>query len=95
MAAVVLKDGHELDGKRVYSHLLHTLPPYAWPWFLRLQTSLDMTDTFKQQKGLLVKQGFSPDTVQKPVYLLDTSQKTYTPLTAQLYDDVVSGKIRL
>lgn len=95
MAAVVLKDGHELDGERLYGHLLHTLPPYAWPWFLRVQTSLDVTDTFKQQKGRLVQQGFSPDAVLQPLYFLDTSQKTYTPLTAQLYDDIVSGKKRL
>lgn len=37
MAAVVLKDAHDLDGERFYTHLLHTLPPYAWPWFLRVQ----------------------------------------------------------
>ncbi|XP_073685592.1 long-chain fatty acid transport protein 6 [Garra rufa] len=95
MAAVVLKDGHGLDGERLYGHLLQTLPPYAWPWFLRVQTSLDVTDTFKQQKGRLVQQGFSPDTVQQPLYFLDASQKTYTALSAQLYDDIVSGKIRL
>ncbi|XP_067288590.1 long-chain fatty acid transport protein 6 [Pseudorasbora parva] len=95
MAAVVLKEGHRLDGDRLYGHLLHTLPPYAWPWFLRVQTSLDVTDTFKQQKGRLVQQGFSPDVVQQPLYFLDALQKTYTPLTAQLYDDIVSGKKRL
>ncbi len=37
MAAVVLKDGHGLDGERLYGHLRLTLPPYAWPWFLRVQ----------------------------------------------------------
>lgn len=37
MAAVVLKDGHGLDGERLYGHLLQTLPTYAWPWFLRVQ----------------------------------------------------------
>lgn len=121
MAAVVLKDGHDLDGDRLYAHLLHTLPPYAWPWFLRvqvqnytqhivslhglvfecafpafvLQTSLDVTDTFKQRKGKLVEQGFSPDTVQQPLYFLDTSVKDYIPLTVPLYQDIISGKIRL
>lgn len=95
MAAVVLKDDHGLDGERLYGHLIHTLPPYAWPWFLRVQTSLDMTDTFKQQKGRLVQQGFSPDTVQQPLYFLDASQKTYTPLTAHTYQHIVSGKKRL
>ncbi|XP_056121552.1 long-chain fatty acid transport protein 6 [Rhinichthys klamathensis goyatoka] len=95
MAAVVLKDDHGLDGERLYSHLIHTLPPYAWPWFLRVQTSLDMTDTFKQQKGRLVQQGFSPHTVQQPLYFLDASQRTYTPLTAHTYQHIVSGKKRL
>ncbi|XP_043106913.1 long-chain fatty acid transport protein 6 isoform X2 [Puntigrus tetrazona] len=37
MAAVVLKDDQGLDGDRLYSHLTHSLPPYAWPWFLRVQ----------------------------------------------------------
>nr|XP_055063001.1 long-chain fatty acid transport protein 6 [Misgurnus anguillicaudatus] len=95
MAAVVLKDGQDLDGDRLYAHLLHTLPPYAWPWFLRVQTSLDVTDTFKQRKGKLVEQGFSPETVQQPLYFLDTSVKDYIPLTLPLYQDIISGKIRL
>lgn len=95
MAAVVLKDGHDLDGERFYSHLLHTLPPYAWPWFLRVQTSLDVTETFKQRKGTLVEQGFNPHAVQQPLYFLNTSKKNYTPLTTPLYEDIVSGKIRL
>ncbi|XP_051972568.1 long-chain fatty acid transport protein 6 [Xyrauchen texanus] len=95
MVAVVMKDGHELEGERLYSHLLQTLPPYAWPWFLRVQTSLHMTDTFKQQKIRLVQEGFSPHAVQQPLYFLNTSQKNYTPLTVPLYKDIISGKIRL
>lgn len=43
MAAVVLKDGHGLDGEKLYGHLLHTLPPYAWPWFLRVQVSFSLS----------------------------------------------------
>ncbi|XP_051540871.1 long-chain fatty acid transport protein 6-like [Myxocyprinus asiaticus] len=95
MAAVVLKDGHELDGERLYSHLLQTLPLYAWPWFLRVQTSLHMTGMFKQQKIRLVQEGFSPHAVQQPLYFLNTSQKNYIPLTTPLYEDIISGKIRL
>ncbi|KAK7126257.1 hypothetical protein R3I93_021593 [Phoxinus phoxinus] len=95
MAAVVLKDDHGLDGERLYSHLINTLPPYAWPWFLRVQTSLDMTDTFKQQKGRLVQQGFSPHTVPQPLYFLDAALRTYTPLTAHTYQHILSGERRL
>lgn len=39
MAAVVLKQDHHLDGKRLHKHLVKTLPAYAWPRFLRIQVS--------------------------------------------------------
>ncbi|KAI3361810.1 hypothetical protein L3Q82_001967 [Scortum barcoo] len=95
MAAVVLKRDHKLNGTKLYNHLVKTLPAYAWPWFLRVQTSLDVTETFKQQKVKLVHEGFNPDVTQDPLYFLDVSQKDYILLTAFLYEDIVSGKIKL
>ncbi|XP_076876099.1 long-chain fatty acid transport protein 3 isoform X2 [Brachyhypopomus gauderio] len=95
MAAVVLKEGQELDGGSLYAHLLHHLPAYAWPWFIRLRTSLDTTETFKQQKRKLGEDGFCPHNVQDPLYFLDSCKRTYIPLTQSVYDDIVSGKIRL
>ncbi|XP_026871921.2 long-chain fatty acid transport protein 6 [Electrophorus electricus] len=95
MAALVLKEGCELDGESLYNHLLQNLPAYSWPWFLRLQTSLDVTETFKQQKKELVEDGFCPRTIQEPLYFLDSYKKTYVPLTQHVYDDIVSGQIRL
>ncbi|KAA8584730.1 hypothetical protein FQN60_008515 [Etheostoma spectabile] len=95
MAAIVLKQDHKLNGTKLYNHLVETLPPYAWPRFLRIQTSLDVTETFKQQKGKLVQEGFNPDVTQDPLYFLDVSQKDYVLLTGRLYQDVVSGKTKL
>ncbi|XP_031658311.1 long-chain fatty acid transport protein 6 [Oncorhynchus kisutch] len=95
MAAVVLKMDQKLDGKKLYNHLVQSLPAYSWPWFLRLQTSIDVTETFKQQKRKLVQEGFSPEAIQESLYFLDLSQRDYVPLTLSLYDDIVSGKIRL
>uniref|UniRef100_UPI0037E8F083 long-chain fatty acid transport protein 2 n=1 Tax=Semicossyphus pulcher TaxID=241346 RepID=UPI0037E8F083 len=95
MAAVVLKQDHKLDGTKLHEHLVQTLPAYAWPWFLRVQTSLDVTETFKQQKVKLVLEGFNPDVTQDPLFFLDASQKDYIPLTVSVYDDIVSGKIKL
>ncbi|XP_062410871.1 long-chain fatty acid transport protein 6 [Sardina pilchardus] len=95
MAAIVLKPDQKLDGRTFYSHLVQNLPAYAWPWFLRVETSIDVTETFKQQKGKLVQEGFSPETVQDPLYFLDSSQKNYVPLTQAVSDDILSGKIRL
>lgn len=95
MAAIVFKQDHKLNGQKLYSHLVKTLPAYAWPWFLRIQISLDVTETFKQQKVKLVKEGFNPEVTQDPLYFLDISQKGYILLTVSLYQDIVSGKINL
>ncbi|KAG9353799.1 hypothetical protein JZ751_011923 [Albula glossodonta] len=95
MAAVVLKADQMLDGEKLYSQLAETLPSYSWPLFLRIKSSLDVTETFKQQKVKLVEEGFSPLLVQDPLYFLDASEKTYIPLTQMLYEEIVSGKIRL
>lgn len=54
-----------------------------------------MTETFKQQKGKLVQEGFDPEVSKDPLYFLDVSQKDYIPLTACLYCDIVNGKINL
>ncbi|XP_072228697.1 long-chain fatty acid transport protein 6 [Leuresthes tenuis] len=95
MAALVLKKDLKLDGKKLYDHLVKRLPAYAWPWFLRIQTSLDVTETFKQQKLKLVQEGFNPHATRDPLYFLDVSQKDCILLTSTLYQHIVSGKISL
>ncbi|XP_028273625.1 very long-chain acyl-CoA synthetase [Parambassis ranga] len=95
MAAIVLNQNHKLDGKKLYNHLVKTLPAYAWPWFLRIQTSLDVTETFKQQKMKLVQEGVNPEITHEPLYFLKASEKDYILLTSPLYQDIVSGKISL
>ncbi|TNM92450.1 hypothetical protein fugu_019462 [Takifugu bimaculatus] len=95
MAAVVLKQDHHLDGKRLHKHLVKTLPAYAWPRFLRIQNSLDVTETFKQQKTKLVQEAFNPCVIQDPLYFLQAPQEDFIPLTASLYHSIVSGEILL
>ncbi|XP_067114856.1 long-chain fatty acid transport protein 6 isoform X2 [Osmerus mordax] len=95
MAALVLKPDQDLDGKKIYSLLIKSLPPYSWPWFLRIQMAIDVTETFKQQKGKLVQEGFSPEAVHEPLYFLDLLQKDYICLTPSLYNNIISGKIRI
>ncbi|XP_077353472.1 long-chain fatty acid transport protein 6 isoform X3 [Festucalex cinctus] len=95
MAAIVLKPEHTLHGPKLYYHLVETLPAYAWPWFLRIQPSLDVTETFKQQKGKLVQEGFNPEITKDHLYFLDITQKDYRLLSVSLYEDIVFGKIKL
>uniref|UniRef100_A0A8C6WNG2 long-chain-fatty-acid--CoA ligase n=1 Tax=Neogobius melanostomus TaxID=47308 RepID=A0A8C6WNG2_9GOBI len=92
MAAVVLKPEHQLDGPKLFSHLVDTLPAYAWPRFLRVRISLDVTETFKQQKLKLVQEGFNPNIISDPLFFLDSSLKSYVVLTPVIFNDFVSGK---
>ncbi|XP_054613771.1 long-chain fatty acid transport protein 6 isoform X3 [Dunckerocampus dactyliophorus] len=95
MAAIVLKPDHRLNGPELYRHLVEALPPYAWPWFLRIRPSLDVTETFKQQKGKLVQEGFNPDITLDPLFFLDITQKDYILINGSLYENIVLGKIKL
>lgn len=56
---------------------------------------MEVTGTFKQMKLKLVEEGFDPAVVQDPLYILDDQQKSYTPMTAQLCNRIVSGSLKL
>lgn len=56
---------------------------------------MEVTGTFKQMKLKLVEEGFDPAVVQDPLYILDDQEKSYTPMTAQLYNRIVSGSLKL
>lgn len=95
MAAVVLNPGCGFDGKSLYEHVEHYLPGYARPRFVRIQKSMEITGTFKQQKFRLVESGFNPSTITDSLYFLDESQKCYVPLTTEIFDIIASGQIKL
>lgn len=60
-----------------------------------MQDSLDVTGTFKYLKTALVKDGFDPSRVAHLLYFLDERQQDYVPLTREIFDSVVSGKIKI
>ncbi|KAG7468096.1 hypothetical protein MATL_G00139130 [Megalops atlanticus] len=95
MAAVKLKEGKEFDCTNTYSHVASYLPSYAWPRFIRIQSCLLKTGTFKQVKGKLIAEGFSPSEIQDPLYFLDDKQRSCIPVTQEIYDSIVSGSKKL
>ncbi|XP_028815050.1 long-chain fatty acid transport protein 2 [Denticeps clupeoides] len=95
MAAVTLRDGKTFDCVGTYSHLANYLPPYARPHFIRIQSSLEVTGTFKMKKVKLVEEGFNPGIVQDCLYFLDLGAKNFVPLTEELYEAIVSRQIKL
>lgn len=95
MAALALRPPHSLDLVQLYAHVSENLPPYARPRFLRLQESLATTETFKQQKVRMAKEGFDPSTLSDPLYILDQAGGAYLPLTPARYSALLAGDLRI
>lgn len=95
MAAVTLRA--EPDASRLAAlakHLQAALPAYAVPLFLRLRSEHELTGTFKARKGSLKQQGFDPEQVVEPLFVLRDRDRGYEPLTPQLYADIRDGRLR-
>jgi len=93
MAALVIDA--QFDLATFAADLSRRLPAYAQPVALRICATLDATETFKQKKQQLVRDGFDPTVVSDPLYLRDRERGSYLPLDAASYARVVAGKIRL
>lgn len=93
MAALVVSP--DFDPTTLAAKLAVNLPPYARPVFLRLLPEMEITGTFKLRKVDLVKDGFNPQTIFNPLYILDPQTEHYRPLDQQIYDRVASGGMRL
>ena len=92
MAAIVAGDGFDFEAFAEY--LSQRLPAYAIPLFLRLSQTLDATETFKQKKHELVRDGFDPGRVSDPLFLRDPESGCYRPLDTQVYARIADGSIR-
>ncbi len=93
MAAIVIDE--TFDVRAFAAHLAARLPAYAQPLFIRISASLDSTETFKQRKHLLTREGFDPAVIGEPLYLKETQSGTYVPLDANTYASITDGTIRL
>jgi fatty-acyl-CoA synthase len=92
MAAIVV--GENFDFKHLTDHLMHRLPTYAHPLFLRITGSLDSTETFKQKKQVLMREGFDPAAVSEPLHYREPKSGDYLPLDAQVHARIASGATR-
>ncbi|CAJ1056459.1 very long-chain acyl-CoA synthetase-like [Xyrichtys novacula] len=95
MAAIALSDGQSFDSKGVFKHVEKFLPTYARPRFMRIQSTLETTGTFKHMKTKLTQEGYNPNQVTVPLYFMDEKLKDYVPLTLDIYDSVISGQIKI
>jgi fatty-acyl-CoA synthase len=93
MTALVVDAQFELAAFAL--ELSRRLPAYAQPVALRISTALDATETFKQKKQQLARDGFDPAVVRDPLYIRDGATATYAPLDAARYARIIAGDIRL
>jgi fatty-acyl-CoA synthase len=95
MAAIVCDSGAQLDLAGLHAHLTAHLPEYARPLFLRVQSEIDVTSTFKQKKIDLVRQGFDPAVCKEPLYFNDPQRRAFVRLDAVLFQQIMNGLMRV
>ncbi len=93
MAAIVAGDGFDL--RAFAEHLSLRLPAYAIPVFIRFSQALDSTETFKQKKQVLMREGFDPAIVSDQLFFKDPASSHYRPIDAALHARIVDGIVRL
>ncbi len=90
MAAVVLKEGRQFDGKALANTVYERLPSYALPLFVRVVDSLEQTSTFKSKKSGLRRQGYGPD-IGDELYVLKGREEGYVPYYDEYPDELAAG----
>ena len=93
MVAAVVDRQFDLDTLR--DHLTRRLPAYAHPVAVRICAALDTTETFKQKKQELARDGFDPRRLTDPLFFREPKSGAYRPIDADAYARILDGSIRL
>lgn len=93
MSAIVVNEGFDIEA--LPAHLAQRLPVYARPVFIRISRELDATETFKQKKGELAREGFDPGAVEDPMFMLEPKSGAYVALDSGAFAQIVDGMVRL
>jgi acyl-CoA synthetase (AMP-forming)/AMP-acid ligase II len=88
MASLRVADGFDLDA--FARHVTSKLPRYARPLFIRMEDGIRVTSTFKHQKQDYQREGFDPNVVRVPLYVLQGER--YETLDAAAYDELCKGQ---
>jgi citronellyl-CoA synthetase len=95
MAAIISATKPEdFDFQGLADHFKRALPSYAVPKFIRFKTEFAYTPTHKIKKVNLRKEGFNPELVVDPLYVLLPAESAYKPLTKRIYAEIMEGKYR-
>ena len=94
VAVIPSTNVRDFDLKTLSDRLQQTLPPYAVPKFVRFKTKFETTATHKIKKTLLRDEGFDPYKTDDPLFAILPGQTEFTPMTKELYQDILDGKFK-
>ena len=57
--------------------------------------ALEITETFKQKKSGLMREGFDPALVSDALYFADPERRSYVRLGAELHRSIGGGELRI
>ena len=95
MAAIKIEPDFQIDFPDLSKKIITDLPSYAKPLFIRLIPQLEHTGTFKAIKSSLVNDGFNIKKIKEKIYYFDPSEQTYREFTMEVYEKIITQKIRL
>lgn len=84
----------DIDRNTLTQKLKEALPNYAVPIFLRVKTQFDTTVTYKIKKTDLKSEGFSPELIKDPLYVLLPGGSEYELLSPSLYQEILNGNYK-
>lgn len=93
--AAIADPEKKIDLSSLAKGLKDKLPSYARPLFIRIIPKSHLTSTFKLKKRELMEQGFDRSLHQDEMFFLDQKSGDYVPLTQKLYEDIISGSVKL
>ena len=92
MASLALNPGSVFDPVEFSAYVTANLPAFAQPVFVRIQSGMTTTGTFKLVKGELRKQAFHLDQLDgDEVYVQLPRTSHYQPLDQKLYESIRDG----
>jgi fatty-acyl-CoA synthase len=92
MAALVTDENFSLHALQRF--LSERLPHYARPVFVRICKAVEMTSTFKPRKQELIREAYNPATTLDPIFVDDSTSRSFVPIDAQLYERILRNEIR-
>ncbi len=93
MASLVVDS--DFDLRSLHATLERELASYARPLFIRLQREMQVTGTFKHRKIDLISDGFDPKRIPDLLYFDDPQQGAFVPLDGAVYEQIISGEVRI